>query len=353
MFPIQKIPGRTVQIKQDELLWFGGTSYLGIPHSIDFQLLVKNGFELHGANWGSSRNNPIQIGVFDEAETFLAEFTNVQSALTVSSGMLAGQLVLHFLKNKFKKASIIYAPRVHPALWWSDYQPNSQSFTQFVNGINKQVENNINDEIIIVADSVSSPHFEYYNFDWVKNLPQNKSIYLVIDDSHSLGIMGENGGGVYKSILKRENVNLIVVASLNKALGVPAGVILADNSVLEGIRKTAFFSGCSPMSPAFAYSCANAKAIYDSELLKLKANIDYFSGKISVLSQIGNLTGHPAFCFHQKGLHEYLLKYNIFVPSFGYPSPTDLPITRLVISSLHTTNDLDFLSIKLKEFFRL
>jgi 8-amino-7-oxononanoate synthase len=351
MYPIQKIPSRIVLIDQTEYLWFGGTSYLGISHDPTFQELVQKGIEKHGANWGSSRNNPLQIAVYEEVESYLSDFVNAPSALTVSSGMLAGQIVLNYFQNKYKNAHKIFAPRVHPALWPTDYQANKESFDQFVNTINKEIIEQNASEVVIMADSVSSPHFEKYNFDWVKNLPQNMPICLIIDDSHSLGIMGENGAGVYNTIKKNDNVQLIVVASLNKALGVPAGVIIGQNSILNEIRNTAFFSACSPMSPAYAYACANAKEIYKLKLLQLKSNIDYFKTNIDGLTRIENLEGHPAFCINEATIFEYLFENGIFIPSFAYPNPTDKPISRLVISNLHSKIDLDILSEKLNEFF--
>jgi 8-amino-7-oxononanoate synthase len=352
MFQIQKIPSRTVQTEKGKYFWFGGTSYLGMPHNTHFQELVKFGLENYGANWGSSRNNPLRLSIYEKAENFLANFGKAPSALTVSSGMLAGQMVLKYLESKFPNALIIYTPRVHPALWGSNYVQNPISFNEFIEKINSQIIEYQSDTITIVADSVSSPHFEKYDFNWVQNLPKNKQINLVIDDSHSLGLMNENGEGVYSTIKHNDNVNLVVVASLNKALGVPAGVIFGKKELRNEISQTAFFSGCSPMSPAFGYACANGEEIYKNALFELRKNIKYFKSSLEKSIEVGNLEGHPAFCFEKEGLHEYLKKKNILIPSFGYPNPSDKPITRLIISSLHSKEDLNLLSNCVNEFYK-
>jgi 8-amino-7-oxononanoate synthase len=351
MNQIQQLPGRTLMQNKTELLWFGGTSYLGIPHNAQFQSLIKSGLDIYGANWGSSRNNPVQIDVYEKVESFLAEFASAPASLTTSSGMLAGQIVLNFLKNEYTNTSIIFAPRVHPALWTIDYVPDNQSFVQFVANINSRIENCKNGNIIIVADSVSSPHYEAYDFEWIQNLPQNKKIFLVIDDSHSLGILGKNGAGVFASIMPPKNVEILVVASLNKALGTPGGVIFGEKDIIKRIRKTPFFSGCSPMSPAFAYACTLGKIIYAEALKKLLENINYFNEITLKYSLFENTKGHPAYCFNEKGLNEYFIENNIFVPYFGYPNPESEPINRLVISSLHSFNDLDKIEITLNNFY--
>ena len=47
--------------------------------------------------------------------------TGAETALTVTSGLLAGQLAVNFLKNykneKGLKPVFIYAPSAHPAVW--------------------------------------------------------------------------------------------------------------------------------------------------------------------------------------------------------------------------------------------
>lgn len=352
MFQIQKIPSRTVQTEKGEYLWFGGTSYLGIPYNAHFQELVKFGLENYGANWGSSRNNPLQLSIYSEVETFLADFAKAPSALTVSSGMLAGQIVLKYLETKYPNAPTIYAPRVHPALWGRNFVPNPKSFVEFIEKINSQIATIQSDTVTIVTDSVSSPHFEKYNFKWVKNLTKNKQINLVIDDSHSLGVMNVKGEGIYPTIKPNENVNLVVVASLNKALGVPAGVIYGEKEFNKEISQTGFFSGCSPISPAFAYACTHAKEIYENTLIDLRNNIEYFKSNLSKSIELENLEGHPAFCFEKQGLPEYLKNKNILVPSFGYPRPSDKPITRLIISSLHRKYDLDLITNAINEYYK-
>ncbi len=352
MYNLQKIPSRTAIIDHKELLWFGGTSYLGMPHNAQFQELIKKGLDHCGSNWGSSRNNTLQLDIYENVESFLADFVKSPAALTVSSGMIAGQILLNYLKNIDPNTDYIFAPKVHPALWNSEYQSNEASFQDFIDNINTKIELSKAENITILVDSVPSPHFEKYDFEWVQNLPQDKNINLVIDDSHSLGVLGDKGGGIYSQIRVNLNVKVFVVASLNKALGVPGGVIFAEKQIIENIKRTAFFSGCSPMSPAFAFACANSKNIYSDALQALKKNNTYFLDKIKNISDFGNVFGHPAYNFGKTGLFEYLKNKNILVPSFGYPNPTDMPITRLVISSLHTQKDLDLLANTVLEFYQ-
>ncbi len=352
MYQIQKIPGRTVLIDNQEFLWFGGTSYLGLGHNEAFQKLIQMGLNKYGSNWGSSRNNPIKIDIYEHLEIFLTDFTKAPSAISVSSGLLAGQIALKYIESSSPNSTIIYAPRVHPALWASDFKPTNISYETFIQNINNQILSINNADITLVADAVSSPHIENYTFDWVIDLPKSKTINLIIDDSHSLGICGKNGGGIFNQIRHNNNVNLIVVSSLNKALGVPGGVIFCHQNTAEKIRKLPFYTASSPMSPTFAYVCAFSKNIYFNSLKKLNENIVIFNSLISVLTDLQQLDNYPSYCFQKEGLTEYLLEHKVIIPSFAYPLPTDSKITRLVISSLHTETDLKFLADLLIEFYK-
>ena len=93
------LPSRTITIENQEYCWFGGTSYLGMAHHQGFRENFAQAVARYGTSWGSSRNNSVRLEIFEEAELALAKFANMSAALTVSSGMWAGQLVTHFLQQ--------------------------------------------------------------------------------------------------------------------------------------------------------------------------------------------------------------------------------------------------------------
>ncbi|MGV3588073.1 MAG: hypothetical protein ACO1OF_13795 [Adhaeribacter sp.] len=109
-----ELPGRTLTANGREYLYFSGTSYLGMSRNQKFQALLQEGFRQYGLNYSSSRLSNVQLAVFAETENYLATYTGAEAALTISSGLLAGQLVVQALAGS---GTFIYAPRTHPALW--------------------------------------------------------------------------------------------------------------------------------------------------------------------------------------------------------------------------------------------
>ena len=346
------LPGRTVQIADKDWLWFSGTAYLGMGYHAAFRQFLLEGMAQYGTNFGSSRNNNLRLQIYEEAETALVQFVGAPAALTVSSGMLVGQLVTKWIDNTIlKQASAIrwYAPNVHPALWGADYQSVNELLNEWFARLPERTRASEAKHIVIATDSVGSPQVSAIPWDWVSELPDNKQITILVDDSHGLGVFGTKGEGIYQEIAKRvtcSNHKIIVVSSLNKALGIPAGAVLADPEVISSIRQTPMFAGASPSPPAYLYALKKTceSGIYEMEHQKMLLNAQYFEQQVKDLDLFSYINKYPAFCSLQSGLHEFLKEHQILTASFSYPTPQDAPVTRLVVSSLHTPDDLNILA---------
>lgn len=339
------LPSRTVRVNTEDWLWFSGTSYLGIGHNASFRQLLFDGLAQYGTNFGSSRNNNLRLQIYEEAEATLAQFAQAPAALTVSSGMLAGQIVMQYLANELSNPQIFYAPAVHPALWSSNYQPATESASDWFEQLPKRITHSSATHCVIVTDSVGSPRVAQMPLNWPAELPENKQITIVVDDSHGFGVFGDYGEGIYNQLAQyvAPYHKVIVVASMNKALGVPSGAILTDAKTIAAIRQTPMFSGSSPAVPAYLYAFEQAKDLYKVEHQKMLANTRYFAEKIKDLGLFDFFEDYPAFCTQQEGFHDFLKTNNILTASFPYPTPQDKPVTRLVITSLHQPEDLDTL----------
>ena len=97
MHHLSELPGRTVQIAGEPWLYFSGTGYLGAGWNPDLQRLVLEGMQQYGLHFGGSRLSNIRLDIFEETETFLANYTGAEKALLLSSGTLAGQLAIRTL----------------------------------------------------------------------------------------------------------------------------------------------------------------------------------------------------------------------------------------------------------------
>ena len=356
---IDHLPSRTIQIDGKERLFFSGTSYLGMGHQPDFRAALMEGISRYGTIFSASRNNNLQLKIYDEAEGFIANWTGAEASLTVSSGFAAGQLATQSLGNQ----KFIYAPSAHPAIWRPEHPPqprtnrdvpyNFENYADFAKRIVALTEQST-EPIVIAANVVDHLHLEFYDFSWVKNLPSDKSITLLFDESHGIGITYTEGGGIFSKVKNwladKPNITLIALASLAKAVGIPGGVILSDKKTIAAIRQNPLFVGASPIVPAYLFAFLNAQQTYADARSVLSKNIEQFRTHIETLPHLGAqfLPDYPVFFIEKQGIFAHLFEQNIMISSFAYPKPNDPPITRIILSALHTEGDIALLCKKLK-----
>ena len=355
---INHLPGRTLCIDGEEHLFFSGTSYLGMGHQPDFRTALTEGMASYGTIFSASRNNNLQLDIYEKAENFIAEWTGAEAALTVTSGLLAGQLAVQSLDQPHQR--FIYAPSVHPAIWREKPTFCFENYEQFSNGIIELIAHD-KTPVTICCNAIDPLKCTPYDFSWITQLPHNQDIMLIFDDSHAIGIQNtftangvwQDGVGNYNKLKKDapSNVKLVVIASLAKAVGIPGGMILSDSETIKTIRQNPLFVGASPIVPAYLYAFLTAQNVYAEAIITLKKNIDLFKKlNASLLSDFKFYDHYPVFYTPQNDLYPFLLKHKTMISSFSYPNPSDTPITRIVLSALHTEGDIVVLSGQLSLF---
>lgn len=341
---LNHIPGRTLFIDNKEFLFFSGTSYFGIGYNDVFQQkLVENSREV-GSIYSASRNNIVRLEIYEQLESSMAAENGAEAALTVSSGMLAGQLVTRFLED----LTFYYEPSCHPALWKSTFIQNIfNNYNDFCERIGDVVKNN-GQPCVVCCNGIDPLTCEEYHFNWVKDLEANFPIYLLVDDSHALGLLSKDSlDGNFKQIkeLCPPNVELIITASMAKALALPAGIILGKKNTIKAISQLPHFIGASPTVPAYFKTFLDTRQEYLNLKNQLNKNIEYFK-EISdqALPFLKFLEFYPVFYYPTDWLYHSLKENGIFISCFSYPKLSDPPICRVVLSALHTREDIKSLS---------
>jgi 8-amino-7-oxononanoate synthase len=342
-FYIDHLPNRILNYDDKPYLWFSGTSYLGISQHPSFREKLSEGLQIYGTSWGSSRNNTLRLCIYEEAEQCLASFVEAPAALTTSSGMMAGQLIVqHFASQHY---ALFIAPRTHPALWTLHHQPNIDTWTNWAAQTAEIIMGQSIVNAVLCCDAIGSPFVEAFQFDYLASLLANVPLTLVVDESHSLGVCGHEGKGLYTHLVQLfPKANVVVVSSLNKALGVQGGVIFTQKELISSIQQNPFFAGASPIMPAMLYACMYSIDLYKHLHSQMLGNVRYFKQLIGDNALFTSVTDYPAFCTRQQGIHEYLKEQHILTASFPYPTPQDPATTRLMISAIHKQEDLDILA---------
>jgi 8-amino-7-oxononanoate synthase len=339
------IPGRTACLNGRSYRYFSGTSYLGMAQYEPYKAAVAEGVQRLGANFGGSRLGNIRFPIYEEAEAWLAHFAGAEAALTVSSGTAAGQVVLRSLEGG---GAMHFAPGTHPALWGAGqhYEGRFEDWAAQALRVCQQATG----PVVLLSNAVDSMFARAYTFEWLKEIPAQAEVILVLDDSHSLGICGPGGGGAYRFVQPPPQVELIVISSLGKALGVPGGVILGRQTRIAQLWSSPAFGGASPIPPAYLYGMLQLREHYPQALDKLRSNIRHFQSAVQPTGLFQSLEDYPVFYTSEQRLGPWLEERGCLLSQFPYPTPADEPATRIVLNALHETEDLDYLAAQILDF---
>ncbi len=327
-------PGRVIRLKDSDWLFFGGTSYLGIHASEEFKNLVIEGACKYGFSSGISRINNIRSEIYRQAEEYAAGYFGAEDAIILSSGYLAAQLAVNcFSADRLQ----LHGTGSHPALFKG--QPGS---TITIPGIPGYIAASSGDKWLICSNSINNLYPEIYGLEYLQYV--DKDAVLVVDDSHGIGITGKEGKGVYPSLGSLSKLKPVVVASMAKALGIDAGIILGDADQMDYLRKSALYAGASPPSPAMLYAFVNAAHIYAASRARLEENVRYFNTLLRDKTGIQFIGDFPVYHLADPDAAQQLYDQQVLISSFPYPDPNGLPLNRVVLNALHTKADLEKLA---------
>ncbi|QCW99595.1 aminotransferase class I/II-fold pyridoxal phosphate-dependent enzyme [Aggregatimonas sangjinii] len=335
-YEIDHFPGRQLALNGKAYLYFGGTAYLSLQTDKAFQALYISNVKKYGTNYGASRKSNIQLGIFGKAELHLANVAGSEACITLSSGYLAGQ----FLAKQFsaQQYACFYAPNTHSSLF-SQRRTCFENYTALNTSIRKKLAGDDSSVPVVFLDAIVFTGDHYPHFEGLRQLPLDQ-IILVVDDSHGVGIVGQNGGGVFSQVSRLQPKELIVCASLGKGFGLQAGAIFGDKNRISSFAETDFFGGASPATPAAMATLIQASSIYREKRVLLQRNIALFRSEVKNISLFSSMEKHPAFSFSDARLTNYLAENHILITHFPYPNEENSVTSRIIISAGHTQGDI-------------
>jgi len=332
---VDQFPDHTIRINNEDYLYFGGTAYLGLPTNPEFQQLLLKNIVRWGTAYGSSRSANVHLSAYENGENFLARYINAAAALTVSSGMLAGKLVLEVLKRETD--CFFHFPNSHTAI------KIAGSIPFFIGKkLNPRLLDSASEKITILTDAVPSLQTRPIDLSIINKISKYKEITVLVDESHSLGILGYQGCGIYSSIQHPNIKRKIMIASLAKAMGLSGGVIASDLEFINYIKSIDTFVSSSGMNPAFVQTLADAELIYIEQNKKLKNNLSYLTANLITNKKILFDPDYPLIYPKIPKINSILYASKIIVTNFKYPTGNK-ELNRIVITANHKMEDLDLL----------
>lgn len=320
------------------MIVFSGTSYLGLDRHPQFIELVKEGLDRLGTNYGGSRLSPLCPDIFTKVENAFADWTGAPAALLVGSGSAAGQLVARYLAQQAPPLQI--SPLAHPALWW----PRGEKYADWPTFLRATAQQNS----VAFTDALDPLGIRVPPWSDILNA---RPECLVVDDSHLIGGYGPQYAGSWPVLSGKTNAELIITASLGKALALPAGIILGTSATLAKIRALPQFGGASPPAPAFLYAWLHGQTIIKEQRDRLQQHLDRLRPTLkSLADEVRYLKNFPVFGLQNHRWGERLRQKGILISSFRYPDADSPLYSRIVVRADHTDEEIGFLMEVLNGF---
>ena len=208
-------------------------------------------------------------------------------------------------------------------------------------------------KIMIATDGVFSMDGYIANLQAICDLGDEFDALVMVDDSHSVGFMGEHGRGTAECCGVMGRVD-IITGTFGKALGgASGGYTAARQEIVDLLRQRSrpyLFS--NTVAPAIcAATIRTIELLEESTALRdrVHENARYFRAEMEKLG-FDLLPGEhpivPIMLYDPKVAHEFarrMLEKGVYVVAFCYPVvPKGRDRIRTQISAGHTKEDLDF-----------
>lgn len=231
---------RVLRVRPEGVLDLAGNDYLGLSRHPDVVAAAARAARDLGAGATGSRAVTGTTALHLELEQALAAFTGAEEGLVLSSGYLAnlaavtalsgpGTLVVSDAGNH---ASIVDACRLSRAR--VVVVPSGD-----VAAAEQALEMRDEERALLVTDAVFSATGRLADLAALHAAGRRTGALLVVDEAHSLGVVGAAGRGAAADAGLAGAPDVVLTATLSKALGSQGGVILGPPGVRDHLIDTA------------------------------------------------------------------------------------------------------------------
>ncbi|MEC1473656.1 glycine C-acetyltransferase [Bacillus haynesii] len=282
---IESLQGSTVKMKGKDIIQLSSNNYLGLTSHPRLQKAAEEAVKRYGAGTGSVRTIAGTFTMHDELEKKLASFKNTEAALVFQSGFTANQGILSSILTKddivisdeLNHASIIDGIRLTKA-GKKVYQHADME------DLEKILKKSMNYRMrLIVTDGVFSMDGDIAPLPEIVRLAEQYDAFVMVDDAHGSGVLGENGRGTVHHFGLDGKVH-IQVGTLSKAIGVLGGYAAGSKVLIDYLKhkgRPFLFSTSHP--PAVTAACIEAVNVLMEEpslIKKLWDNTAYFKKEL-------------------------------------------------------------------------
>lgn len=240
----------TVDGKQ--LVVLGSYNYLGLTHHADVISASRSAVDEYGAGTHGSRITLGTTAAHRKLEQTISAWIGTEDTLVVSSGLSANISVLAALAST---DDTIFFDTVNHASLHDGCRLSGARLVEFTHNDLDDLKSKL--AVVseglkyVVVDSVFSMDGDIVDLPKVRQLCDEYEAVLVVDEAHSIGVLGHKGTGITSHFNMPSDAIDVRIGVLSKAIPGVGGFITGTHQLVESLKATnhAFiFSGALPAS---------------------------------------------------------------------------------------------------------
>ncbi len=351
---VEAVDGTHLRIDGRDLVSFASNDYLGLAGDPALAAAARAGIERWGVGAGASHlvsgHTAAHEALEDELAAYVAPCTGAR-ALSFSSGYLANLAILTALVGR---GDVIVADRLNHACLNDGAVLARATLARYAHGdaaaAAARLAGSRARRRLIATDAVFSMDGDVAPLPELVALAERHEAWLVVDDAHGFGVLGDGRGSVAHFGL--HSPRLVVMGTLGKAAGVAGAFVAAHPTVIETILQTArpyiYTTAAPPLLAEALRAALHAIAIGHARRAHLQSLIARFRAGAATLPWrlLPSSTAiQPLVCgdaAHALALSGELAQRGLFVPAIRPPTvPVGTARLRVSLSAAHSRHDVD------------
>ncbi|OGU55101.1 MAG: 8-amino-7-oxononanoate synthase [Ignavibacteria bacterium RBG_13_36_8] len=265
---IEENEGPVVQIEGRKIIMAGSNNYLGLTAHPRVKEAAIKAVEKYGSGCSGSRYLTGNLDLHEKLEMKLAEFFNKEACLLFSTGYLTNQGIIATLVTRGEY--VISDKDNHASIWAGNFMAKG-AMAELVRYKNMDMDDleRVIKKVptdagkLIVSDGVFSTGGAIVDLPRLIQIAKKYKARVMIDDAHSVGIIGKGGRGTGSEFDLEKEVDL-QMGTFSKTFASLGGFVVGEAKVIDYLKhhSSALIFSASP-TPA-----AVAAALTSLEILK-------------------------------------------------------------------------------------
>lgn len=258
--PISSEQDTKVTVRGKEMIMIGSNNYLGLTSHPQVKQAAIDAIKMYGSGCTGSRFLNGTLDIHEELERRLAQFMNKEAALVFSTGFQTNLGTISALVNKgdyiimdrSDHASIVDGCRLSFGKVLKFRHSNMSDLKRVLSSLPK------NSGKLIIVDGVFSMEGDIAKLPDIVDLAKKYHARVMVDDAHSIGVLGENGRGTAEHFGLEDEVD-IIMGTFSKSFASIGGFIAGSEEVIHYVKhfsRALIFSASPPPSAVATVSKA-------------------------------------------------------------------------------------------------